>query len=98
MDSYDPVLDQFVAVARKYWLLDDETLAHFKAMVINTPLEAREILFDPAWMVGFVAGLVYAKRRAHNIPLERGEMEVLSSIVRRTLDELQHMPYVGNKN
>lgn len=94
----DDNLRRFVEVAEKYWLLDNETLAHFKNMVINTPLEAREILFDPAWLVGFVSGLIYAKRRAQNVPVERGEMDVLAQIVQRTLKELEHMPYVGNKN
>lgn len=94
----DENLQRFVEVARKYWLLDSETLEHFKTMVINTPPEAREILYDPAWIVGFVSGLTYAKRRAQGVPVDRGEMEVMSSIVQRTLKELENMPYVGNRN
>lgn len=94
----DRNIETYVRVARKYWLGDDETLAHFKNMMASAPPEVREMINDPVWTVAFIAGLTYAKKRAHDENIERGDMQIMQSILVKTLQALEHMPFTGNRN
>lgn len=101
MSMEETTLERFIRVSSAYGLSDEIARTFFLVTVAQASPDMREILEHPAWALGFISGMLYAKRRADGLStpaISRADVDVLHKIVVEAIKSMSQVPYVGERN
>lgn len=95
--STESTYEKYLRIGTKYDLAGTRAREFFVSIVSDTPPEVRMNLFTHQWVVGCVAGLIFAKNpHVGEVPAE--EISVLCRIVAEAFSQMQQTPYTGDRN